>query len=236
MRPRSIPPSMLVLALLTASACGNEKTNRSTTAGQGTSASSTATPNDTSTATATATGTEVTGDDEIATFTTDGTSFSIFKYEASIVGGKARSLKGVAPAVSVNFEEAKTACEAAGYRLCKQAEWQSACQGPDKLLFAYAATKDGPPKVEEACDVARTSDNTPGSLPSLTGAHAACVTKGLDVYDMVGNASEWAYDANNQPFSMGVAFYQDAAVSNCDGGINATATEQSTDVGFRCCK
>ena len=163
MRSLSMLSMLSAFALTSALACGNEKTERATTAGKGSSVDPTGTPTGTSTATATGT---ATGDDEVASFTVGGTAFSIFKYEASIIGGKARSLKGVQPAVSVNFAEAKAACEAAGYRLCKQAEWQGACKGPDNLLFAYAATKDGPPKVEEACDVGRTTNNTPGSLPS----------------------------------------------------------------------
>ena len=53
---------------------------------------------------------------------------------------------------------------------------------------------------------------------------------------MIGNASEWAYDSKDQPYSMGVAFYQEAAKSDCEGGLNGKADEKSTDIGFRCCK
>lgn len=230
------------VASLTAACGGGDSSGRTQqggTAPKSTSSTGTgsSTTTDSSTATDTATETTVpTGDDQIATVTAGGLSFSIFKYEATVVDGKARSLKDSDPTVSINWADAKAACVAAGYDLCKVAMWQAACKGVDNLLFGYAATKDGPPKVEDACDVARTTNNTPGSLPSKTGSHAQCVTKGLDIYDMVGNASEWGYDGNEQPKALGVAFYQEAGISNCDGALNAGATEQTTDVGFRCCK
>lgn len=197
------------------------------------SATSSGSSTDTSTDTSTVTAPTV---EAAVTLQNGSQSFQIFQYEAVVVDGKAHSVAGVIPTNAIDFEEAKAACEANGWRLCTQSEWQQACKGPDNMLFAYAATKDGPPKVEEACDVARTTNNTPGSLPSKTGSHPQCVTKGVQIWDMVGNASEWAYDTQNQPIALGVAFYQEAANSNCEGALDTGPTEKSTDMGFRCCK
>lgn len=178
---------------------------------------------------------------DVATVTDGSTTFEIFSYEAVVVDGKAISKAGVVPTVSVDATEAAAACLASGYRLCTQSEWTAACKGPEQLKFGYAATADGPPAVTEACDVARTTDNSPGSLPSKTGTHPECVTKGLAVYDMVGNASEWANGSGDKPVAMGVAFYQAAADSHCEasltgGGETMDPAEKSTDLGFRCCK
>jgi formylglycine-generating enzyme required for sulfatase activity len=142
----------------------------------------------------------------------DGASFTIFKYEAVVVDGKAVSKADVVPTVSINAADAEAACKASGFRLCTQTEWTTACKGPSKLKFAYAATEAGPPALTETCDVARTTNNSPGSLPSKTGSHKDCKTKDLEVYDMIGNASEWAQGPAK--LAMGAAFYQPANASS----------------------
>jgi formylglycine-generating enzyme required for sulfatase activity len=171
----------------------------------------------------------------------DGLRFFMFSYEAAIVDGKAVSQKDASPAVSVDHAEAKAACYASGYRLCTLDEWQAACQGPERLKFGVAATADGPPAVADTCDVAR-EDASPGDLPSKTGSHADCKTKGLELYDMIGNAAEWV-DDGAKTVAAGVAFHQAAEDSQC---VQTPALRmalqtmdpgaKSTDLGFRCCK
>lgn len=177
---------------------------------------------------------------------TSGTNiFQIFKYEATLADGSAVSKSGVVPAVSIDFAGAKAACTKGGFRLCTETEWTAACRGPSNLKYAFAATADGPPTVVATCDVARTENNTSGSLPSKSGSHAACKTSGLELFDMIGNASEWVVMTDGTTAkSAGAAFYQTADESNCDGELTATgatgehmpAATATSDVGFRCCK
>ncbi len=83
--------------------------------------------------------------------------FCIDKYEASvveIVGGKrtrphspyapvdgldikAVSKRGVVPQAYISRDQAETACEAGGKRLCTDEEWMTACRGKKPTRFPY---------------------------------------------------------------------------------------------------
>ena len=168
--------------------------------------------------------------------------FYIDQYEAMLEGTVAHSVIAKIPKVSINYADAKIACEAAGKRMCRLKEWQTACKGPEILLFGFQANPNTPMPIIEICDVSRSRNNTPGSMPSASGSHPNCKTKGYDVYDMIGNATEWVIREDNVPVAAGAAFYQSPEQSNCDAGLSdpGTAsmdpTEMSTDLGFRCCK
>ena len=118
----------------------------------------------------------------------------------------------------------------------------AACRGPEDLEYGFQSSHDDPLDITEVCDVARTTDNTPGSLPSAAGAHPDCKTAGLDVWDLIGNASEWVVQSDGTHLTAGVAFYQSAEGSTCDAwlvdlnGDPIPATEEDTDIGFRCCR
>jgi hypothetical protein len=107
------------------------------------------------------------------------------------------------------------------------------------LALGFQADPLKPP-VSTVCDTARTTNNTPGSFPSETGSHPKCKTKGLDVWDMIGNASEWTV-LDGKAFPSGVAFYMPEAGTTCELGLinpdgsAVPATERDTDIGFRCC-
>ncbi len=173
---------------------------------------------------------------------TNSAAFTIDPYEAKINGSIAQSTSGVAPEVNVDFATAKAACEAAGKRLCTTTEWVAACKGANNRLFGFQDSSSSPLLLTDICDVARTTNNTPGSLPSLTGAHPKCVTDGIAVFDLIGNLSEWTINPSDVPTASGVAFYQDISVSDCNGGLVdpgstiIAPTTKSTDLGFRCCK
>lgn len=172
---------------------------------------------------------------------TNSTAFLIDPYEAQVVGVAASSVAGVAPQVNIDFATAKAACEAAGKRLCTYPEWRSACVGPNNHEFGFQDTHNSPQLLTSVCDVARTENNTPGSLPSATGAHLSCKTEGVEVYDMIGNLSEWTIASDGTATAAGVSFYQPIEESNClnilvdPGSATIAPTTKSTDVGFRCC-
>jgi hypothetical protein len=83
--------------------------------------------------------------------------FCVDKYEASLVevlpdgreqawpyylpveGHTVRAVseKGVYPQGYISGKQAAAACKASGKRLCKPAEWKTACKGPDKTQYGY---------------------------------------------------------------------------------------------------
>ncbi len=121
----------------------------------------------------------------------------------------ARSSPGVVPQAYVNRLEASAACEAAGKRLCRAAEWYRACSGSSGRRFPY-----GNDLVADRCNtgkghaltklfghVTMTYDahynsprvnQQPGFLDK-TGADPKCVTEN-GAFDMVGNLHEWVAD------------------------------------------
>jgi hypothetical protein len=189
------------------------------------------------------------------------------KYEASLVevsptGGesafspyrapnghnvRAVSRRGVVPQAHISMVEAKRACTASGKRLCKAAEWKTACKGPDATRYPY-----GNKRTPGACvDTNRTSPmnvlhngersgktmndpraNQQNNTVEKSGARAAC-TNGYDVHDMVGNVHEWTDDA-----SFRGGYYLDTKLNGegCDYRTTAHAPAYyDYSTGFRCC-
>ena len=110
-------------------------------------------------------------------------SFCIDKYEASVDGdGKALSVAGVKPKVSISQTAAKAACEAGGKRLCYDWEWMAACNLDGERYFL----------IEEEDDE-RYSCNTYNKCSRSncdTGHNAKCKSD-AGVHDMIGNVWEW---------------------------------------------
>ncbi len=111
--------------------------------------------------------------------------------------------EGAHPPVMVSWYDGAAACAAEGKRLCWQSEWESACEGPEKLPFPYGLSRD--PKQ---CNI----DN-PYVRPDLqrvysprrevqgaellkldqgaaSGERPGCVS-GFGVHDLTGNFDEW---------------------------------------------
>ena len=189
------------------------------------------------------------------------------KYEASLVetleGGheapfspyaapnghnvRAVSSRGVVPQAHISMTEAKRACAASNKRLCRAAEWKTACKGPDATRYPY-----GNARVAGACvDTNRKSPmnvlhngerssatmndplaNQQANTVEATGSNASC-TNGYGVHDMVGNVHEWTDDG-----SFRGGYYLDTKLNGegCDYKTTAHAREYyDYSTGFRCC-
>src|SRR5262249_25154587 len=111
------------------------------------------------------------------------------------------NLEGVRPVVMVSWNEAKSACEAEGKRLCTGSEWTLACEGAERLPYPYGSTCD-----TTACNIDRPHpDGDEGALQNpregagevsrldqrvASGEMSRC-TSPYGVHDMTGNVDEW---------------------------------------------
>ncbi|MBI4700297.1 MAG: SUMF1/EgtB/PvdO family nonheme iron enzyme [Deltaproteobacteria bacterium] len=165
--------------------------------------------------------------------------------------GRALSVAGAIPQGYVSQVQAQEACLAAGKRLCTDAEWLRACQGPDETTYPYGDAKQpGACNDARACHPAIQYFETDESwiwseldhpclnqLPAglaAAGAHAGCAsTEGA--FDMMGNLHEWTADPAGT-FRGG--FYVDTAI-NGEGCLYATSAHNvwhwDYSTGFRCC-
>lgn len=162
----------------------------------------------------------------------------VFAYEASRPdategdGGaddaRACSRAGVLPWTNLTVADATAACEAAGFHLCTDREWQDACGGAGRHWpFPYAPThRPG------ACN-----DHVSGTnMLQPTGSQADCVSPD-GVYDMSGNVWEMTADLSRRGASHrvnAVMFRVDSA--RCDQPYDINAMFFADDLGFRCCR
>lgn len=164
---------------------------------------------------------------------------------------RAVSLRGAVPQGYISQVEAGAACQAAGKRLCSDAEWLRACQGAAMTTYPYGNTREpgvcnDARAVHPAIELYGTSAswiyshldspclNQEANGLATTGAHAGCVTA-EGAFDMMGNLHEWTADPAGT-FRGG--YYVDT-VLNGNGCLYATTAHDTSywdySTGFRCC-
>jgi formylglycine-generating enzyme len=139
------------------------------------------------------------------------------------------------PANHRSFTHGEKACAAQGKRMCRESEWNFACEGEEMRPYPYGFSRD-----TSACNADRTDVVSPeGKLRDLRapgGSFARCKSP-FGVMDMAGNLEEFvAMDVKGpvQPAMKG-AYWQPsrnfcrAAQTAHDRYYNGTET------GFRCC-
>jgi formylglycine-generating enzyme len=141
-------------------------------------------------------------------------------------GSKAISRAGVLPWQVSSNGEADRACKAAGKRLCTPAEWQAACQGSGKTVYAY-----GNSYKKKVCNGIDAFDNWQFHL-TPTGSFPDCMNK-WGIFDMNGNVWEHTAGGNGMTIRGGAFNCSDSrTLHRCDYVPgNWTPTAQ----GFRCC-
>ena len=89
----------------------------------------------------------------------------------------------------VSFDSAKALCAAAGARVCRESEWQFACEGEEMRPYPYGWERDA-----SACNVDHTKHLMEhGHLADRrrdVGADARCASP-FGVLDLAGNVEEW---------------------------------------------
>lgn len=189
---------------------------------------------------------EVSGEDEIP--------WSAFEMPAAGKTFRAVTLPGVMPQGYISGAQAEIACENAGKRLCKPVEWRTACMGPKKQTWGYAASRSDNkcndrgrspmlhfyPQVNESWTLVGMTEMNDSRLNQLDGSLAKTAsnpecTNDYGVYDMVGNLHEWTNDPNGT-FQGG--YYLDTHQNGDGCGYRTTAHEftyHDYSTGFRCC-
>jgi len=156
--------------------------------------------------------------------------------------------KGKTPRVMQSWKDGEAACASHSKRLCKDAEWTLACEGPDELPFPYGYARDAErcaidkksPKVSDArlfskrtqqAELARLDQREP------SGARDTCVSA-YGVFDLTGNVDEWVVNESGRPHRSALkggnwGEYRNAcrpATRGHDEGFRYYQT------GFRCCR
>ncbi len=145
---------------------------------------------------------------------------------------------GQKPRLRTTWYQAKATCEAKGKRLCVDKEWTQACRGPDNLPYPYGYKRDA-----MACRIdlpwqdpaTHTFEQLDKTVPS--GSMPACVSE-YGVYDMTGNADEWAVSSGGTPYvSVFKGGHPHGVRNRCSPRTEGHGpTFSYYDTGFRCCK
>jgi hypothetical protein len=163
---------------------------------------------------------------------------------------------GIRPQGYISQAQAQKACQRAGKRLCKEAEWEFACRGASNTTYPYGQTYkkgacnegrprnpvndcfgDGPgvftyENMNDPCCVKWPDTVAKG------GAFGECRTP-LGVFDLHGNLHEWVDTvtfSGNGVFRGG--FFVDAKINGTGCGYRTSAHRPSYhdySTGFRCC-
>lgn len=138
---------------------------------------------------------------------------------------RATSRPGVLPWSFATFDQASSACAAAGKRICTAAEWQMACASSEEFFYPY----DRRLYNGTTCNGLNVD---PRTAPATTGAFTGCVSPN-GVNDMSGNVAEWIDDRR----AAGGAYNSVQANLRCQS-VNADVNPTISDatIGFRCCR
>ncbi len=163
---------------------------------------------------------------------------------------RAVSRSGVHPQAHISQEQAASACEEAGKRLCTRDEWVTACKGRVPTLYPYGQRHrpgycndagvsplgilSGKHKTyDDRTMNDRRLNQVPGTL-ARTGTYHRCQNE-YGIFDMSGNLHEWTAETKGE-FHGG--YYLDTTMlgEGCEyvtDGHDKNYRDYS--VGFRCC-
>lgn len=141
------------------------------------------------------------------------------------------------PLVGKNWNEAQDICKARGARLCKEAEWEFACEGTEMSPYPYGWKRDS-----TICNFDKTNLGGPeeklNDLRAKVSEFPDCKSP-FGVHDMVGNVDEWVeregMAAPNRSALRGGWWLPGR--NRCRAATTAHGEDYAgKQVGFRCCK
>ena len=178
-----------------------------------------------------------------------------FESALDITGSSATAQQGrhLVPATQMSWFAANEACQAAGKRMCSEAEWVASCQNAEPIdddgngQFADDMVEGTSYPYSDYHSRGRCWDgHKRGTLcgpekdqpcrPVFTGEMPGCVSAG-GVYDLTGNVEEWVGESAETAVLLGGAFDTSDDHARCYRR-NSTYGPGFANVrtGFRCCK
>jgi sulfatase modifying factor 1 len=139
------------------------------------------------------------------------------------------------PANHKSFTHGEKACAAEGKRMCRESEWNFACEGEEMRPYPYGFARDA-----SACNADRLDVVSPeGKLRDLRapgGSFSRCKSP-FGVMDMAGNLEEFvAMDVKGPPVPAMKGAYWQPSRNFCRAAQTAhDRYYNGTETGFRCC-
>jgi formylglycine-generating enzyme len=141
------------------------------------------------------------------------------------------------PLAHQSWTSAGAICESRGARLCKESEWQFACEGEEMRPYPYGFSRDS-----AACNIDQMKLGKPQSglndLRAPISAYPGCLSP-FGVHDMSGNVEEWAtLDHGRAPdrSTMKGAWWLPGK-NNCRARtLGHGEVYEGPQVGVRCCE
>jgi sulfatase modifying factor 1 len=141
------------------------------------------------------------------------------------------------PLVGKSWGEAKSLCEARGARLCVEAEWEFACEGPEMSPYPYGWKRDSSVCNMDRTDLGGAEDKLRDHRAPLS-AFPGC-TSPFGAHDMVGNVDEWVErEGATAPHRSALrGGWWLPGRNRCRAAtLGHDETYSGKQVGFRCCK
>jgi len=141
------------------------------------------------------------------------------------------------PLVHQSWTSAAATCQSREERLCKESEWQFACEGEEMRPYPYGFVRDS-----SACNIDQMNLGKPQSglndLRAPVTAYPRCMSP-FGVHDMSGNVEEWAtldYGRAPDRSTMKGAWWLPGK-NNCRAAtLGHGEVYEGPQVGVRCCK
>jgi formylglycine-generating enzyme required for sulfatase activity len=142
------------------------------------------------------------------------------------------------PKTWVTWYKAQATCVSLGKRLCEEAEWELACEGPEMLPYPYGLSREASRcNYDHILDVIDPATGKLRDLRSPPWAFDSC-TSPYGVRNMVGNVDEWVErDVPGAPHRSALKGGWWMPVRNRCRPVTTEHSEfyLGVQVGFRCC-
>lgn len=161
---------------------------------------------------------------------------------------EAPNVRGAKPLVMLSYVEAEAWCGARGKRMCREIEWESACEGDDDRPWVYGWSAEprtcnsgkGWRKFDAFALVAGGA-RAKAEVERLwqgapSGSFPECMSQD-GIYDLVGNVEEWVASRPERRYRGALmGGFWAKPWTGCRGTNDAHEPEfKFYEVGFRCC-
>ena len=155
------------------------------------------------------------------------------EYAENVAGTEA---KDALPLVNKSWTDAKALCEARGARLCKESEWEFACEGPDMNPYPYGFKRDSSLCNHDRTDLGGAEDKLTDHRAPIS-AFPSCISP-FGAHDMIGNVDEWVEregQAAPHRSSLRGGWWLPGRNRCRAATLHHEETYSAKQVGFRCC-